>query len=154
MDIQTRHDIFEPEDRTALVCVDEAEVQRAVVEQIGDLNYRIHTGLFAEDVSLKLRAHTYDLVAVYETFAGSIAEGNPVLIEAARTLPAQRRNQFVILIGPNMITDDELQAFQYSVDLVFSVSDLANFKPVLRRAVARHAEFYRRFTDCLRMAGG
>ena len=153
MDIQTRHDIFEPNDLTALVCVDEAEVQRAVVAQIGDLNYRIHTGLFAEDVSLKLRAHTYDLVAIYETFASSIAEGNPVLIETDRTPAIQRRNQFVVLIGPNMITDDELQAFQYSVDLVFSVSDLANFKPVLRRAVARHTEFYRRFNECLRMAG-
>jgi CheY-like chemotaxis protein len=153
MDIQTRHDIFEPEDKTALVCVDEAEVQRAVVEQLGDLGYRIHTGLFAEDISLKLRAHTYNVVAIYETFAGSVAEGNPVLLETTRTLPVQRRNQFVVLIGPNMITNDEIQAFQFSVDLVFSVSDLANFKPVLRRGVARHTEFYRRFNECLRMAG-
>jgi hypothetical protein len=153
MDIQTRHDIFEPEDQTAIVCVDEGEVQRAILEQLGDLNYRIHTGLFAEDVSLKLRAHTYDLVAIYETFAGSIAEGNPVLLETVRTPSSQRRDQFVVLIGPNMITSDELQAFQYSVDLVFSVSDLANFKPVLRRGVARHTEFYRRFNECLRMAG-
>jgi len=153
MDIQTRHDVFEADDLTSLVCVDEAEVQRAVVEQLGDLNYRIHTGLFAEDVSLKLRAHTYDLVVIYESFAGSIAEGNPVLIETTRTPSTQRRNQFVVLIGPNMITNDELQAFQFSVDLVFSVSDLANFKPVLRRAVARHTEFYRRFNECLRMAG-
>lgn len=153
MDIQTRHDIFEPDDQTALVCVDEAEVQRAVVEQLAELGYRIHTGLFAEDISLKLKAHTYDVVAIYETFAGSIAEGNPVLIESTRTPSAQRRDQFVVLIGPNMVTNDELQAFQYSVDLVFSVSDLANFKPVLRRSVARHTEFYRRFNECLRMAG-
>jgi hypothetical protein len=153
MDIQNRHDIFEPDDLTALVCVDEAEVQRAVVEQLGDLNYRIHTGLFAEDISLKLRAHTYDLVAIYETFAGSVAEGNPVLLETIRTPGSQRRNQFVVLIGPNMITNDEIQAFQYSVDLVFSVSDLANFKPVLRRAVVRHREFYGKFNECLRMAG-
>jgi hypothetical protein len=153
MDIQTRHDIFEPDDQTAIVCVDEGEVQRAILEQLGDLNYRIHTGLFAEDISLKLRAHTYNLVAIYETFAGSIAEGNPVLLETMRTPSSQRRDQFVVLIGPNMITNDELQAFQFSVDLVFSVSDLANFKPVLRRGVARHTEFYRRFNECLRMAG-
>jgi hypothetical protein len=153
MDVQTRHDIFEPDDLTALVCVDEGEVQRAVVEQLGDLGYRIHTGLFAEDISLKLRAQSYNVVAIYETFAGSIAEGNPVLLECARTPGSQRRDQFVVLIGPNMITNDELQAFQYSVDLVFSVSDLANFKPVLRRAVARHHEFYRKFSECLRMAG-
>src|ERR1700689_3377911 len=98
MDIQTRHDIFEPDDQTALVCVDEAEVQRAVVEQLGDLGYRIHTGLFAEDISLKLRTHTYDVVAIYETFAGSVAEGNPVLLETIRTPPSQRRRQFVALI--------------------------------------------------------
>lgn len=153
MDIQTRHDIFEPDDHTALVCVDEAEVQRPVLEQLGDLGYRIHTGLFAEDISLKLKAHTYDVVAIYESFAGGLAEGNPVLLETIRTPSSQRRNQFVVLIGPNMVTNDELQAFQYSVDLVFSVSDLANFKPVLRRGTARHTDFYRKFNECLRMAG-
>jgi hypothetical protein len=153
MDIQTRHDIFEPDDLTSLVCVDEAEVQRAVVDALGQLGYRIHTGLFVEDISLKLRAHTYDVVAIYETFAGSVAEGNPVLLETIRTPSMQRRNQIVVLIGPNMITNSEIQAFQYSVDLVVSVSDLANFQPVLRRGVARHQEFYRKFYECLRMAG-
>ena len=153
MDIQTRHDIFEPDDLTSLVCVDEAEVQRAIVDGLGQLNYRIHTGLFAEDISLKLRAHTYDVVAIYETFAGSLAEGNPVLIETTRTPSSQRRNQVVVLVGPNMITNSEIQAFQYSVDLVVSVSDIANFKPVLRRGVARHQEFYRKFIECMRMAG-
>ena len=153
MEIQTRHDVFEPTDKTALVCVDEAEVQRAVVDQLAGLEYRIHTGLFTEDISLKLRAHTYDLVAVYETFNGSVAEGNPVLMETTRTNSAQRRNQYVVLIGPSMFTNDEMQAFQYSVDLVFSVSDLANFKPVVRRGVVRHAEFYKKFNECLRMAG-
>src|SRR5471032_2955583 len=121
MDIQTRHDIFEPDDLTSLVCVDEAEVQRAVVDQLGQIGYRIHTGLFAEDISLKLRAHTYDVVAIYETFADSVAEGNPVLLETTRTPSSQLRNQFVVLIGPNMITNNEIQAFQFSVDLVVSV---------------------------------
>jgi len=153
MDIQTRHDIFEPNDLTSLVCIDEAEVQRAVVDQLGELAYKIHTGLFAEDISLKLRAQSYDVVVIYETFAGSVAEGNPVLLETARIPSSQRRNQVVVLVGPNMITNSELQAFQYSVDLVVSVSDLANFRPVLRRGVARHQEFYRKFNECLRMAG-
>jgi len=153
MDIQTRHDVFEPDDLTSLVCIDEATVQRPVVDQLGALGYRIHTGLFAEDISLKLRAHTYDVVVIYETFAGSVAEGNPVLLETTRTLASHRRNQVVVLVGPNMITNSEIQAFQFSVDLVVSVSDLANFKPVLRRGVARHQEFYRKFIECMRMAG-
>jgi hypothetical protein len=153
MDLQHRHDIFEPDDLTSLVCVDEPEVQRTVVEQLGELDYRIHTGLFAEDISLRLRAHTYHVVVIYETFAGSVAEGNPVLLETIRTPSSQRRNQFVVLIGPNMVTNNEIQAFQYSVDLVVSVSDIANFRPLLRRAVAHHTDFYRKFNECMRMAG-
>lgn len=153
MEIQTRHDFFEPNDLTALVCVDDPQVQRAVVEQVGALDYKIHTGLFTEDISLKLRAHAYDLVIVYENFNGTVAEGNPVLVETTRIPPARRRRQFIALIGPNMITNDEMQAFLYSVDLVFSVSDLANLKPVLRRGVARCTEFYQMFNDCLRIAG-
>jgi len=153
MDIQTRHDVFEPDDLTSLVCIDEAEVQRAVVDQLGQIGYRIHTGLFTEDISLKLRAHSYDVVAIYETFAGSVAEGNPVLSETTRIPASQRRNQLVVLIGPNMITNSEIQAFQYSVDLVVSVSDIANFKPVLRRGISRHQDFFRKFNECLRMAG-
>ena len=153
MDIQTRHDVFEPDDLTSLVCIDEAEVQRAVVDQLAQLGYRIHTGLFAEDISLKLRAHTYSVVAIYETFAGSVAEGNPVLSETTRIPASQRRNQVVVLIGPNMITNSEIQAFQFSVDLVVSVSDIANFKPVLRRGISRHQDFFRKFNECLRMAG-
>ena len=153
MEIQTRHDIFEPGDLTALVCVDEPSVQRAVVEQVSALNYKIHTGLFTEDISLKLKAHTYDLVVIYENFNDTVAEGNPVLADTTRIPPARRRNQFIVLIGPNMVTNDEMQAFQYSVDLVFSVSDLMNLTPVLRRGVARYKEFYRVFNDCLRIAG-
>ena len=97
--------------------------------------------------------HGYDVVVIYETFAGSVAEGNPVLLETTRIPSSQRRNQVVVLVGPNMITNSELQAFQYSVDLVVSVSDLQNFRPVLRRGVARHQEFYRKFSECMRMAG-
>lgn len=154
MEIQTRHDLFEPGDLTALVCVDDPQVQRAAVEQVSALNYKIHTGLFTEDISLKLKAHTYDMVVIYENFNDTVAEGNPVLAEATRIPPAQRRNQYIALIGPNMVTNDEMQAFQYSVDLAFSVSDLANFAPVLRRSVARYKDFYRLFNECFRMAGG
>jgi hypothetical protein len=154
MEIQTRHDLFEPGDLTSLICVDDPQVQRAAVDQVSALNYKIHTGLFTEDISLKLKAHSYEMVVVYENFNDTVAEGNPVLAEVRRIPTSQRRAQFIVLIGPNMITNDEMQAFQYSVDLTFGVSDLANLAPVLRRGVARYKDFYRLFNECLRMSGG
>ena len=113
----------------------------------------MHTGLFTEDISLKLKAHSYDVVLVYESFNDSILEGNTVISEITRIPANQRRQQYVVLVGPNLVTNDEMQAFQYSVDLTFSISDLSNFGPVLRRGLLRHRDFYRLFADCLRMTG-
>lgn len=150
MEIQSRYDFFEPEDQTALVCIDEPELHRAVVDALTSLEFKMHTGLFAEDISLKLKAHTYDVVMV--CFNDSMLESNAVLMEIARIPSAQRRQQYVVLIGANMVTNDEMQAFQYSVDLTFSVSDLAALASVLRRGLTRHRELYRVFFDCLRLA--
>lgn len=152
--MQSRYDLFEAGDQTSLVCIDEPEILREVVAQLGLLNYKMHTGLFTEDITLKLKAQTYDVVVVYESFNDTILEGNAVLAEITRIPARQRRQQYVVLIGPNMVTNDEAQAFQHSVDLTFSVSDLANFAPVVRRGLVHHQEFYHLFFDCLRMAGG
>src|SRR5207248_76751 len=145
---------FEPGDQTALVCIDEPELQRMVVDHLTALDFKMHTGLFTEDISLKLKAQTYSVVIVYECFNDSMLEGNPLLAEISRIPANQRRQQYVVLIGTSMVTNDEMMAFQHSVDLAFSLSDLSNLAPVLRRGLIRHREFYRVFSDCLRVAGG
>ncbi|MEA3188319.1 MAG: hypothetical protein QOD99_2149 [Chthoniobacter sp.] len=154
MEILSRYDFFEPGDQTALICIDEPELQRAAVDALSAIDFKMHTGLFGEDISLKLKAHSYDVVVVSETFNDVMLESNAVLAEISRIHSSQRRQQYVVLIGPGMITNDEMQAFQYSVDLTFSVSDLASLGPVVRRGLVRHKEFYRIFFDCLRLAGG
>jgi hypothetical protein len=153
MDTQNRYDVFEEGDQTALVCIDDPEIQQPAVDQLTSLGYKIHTGLFPEDVALKLRTHNYNLVLLYEHFNGCDLETNQILKEVVNVPAEQRRQQFVVLIGPNMVTSEEMQTFIYSVDLVFSLSDLANLKTVLRRSVAQHKEFYGPFMDCLRIAG-
>lgn len=152
MEAQNRYDVFEEGDQTALVCIDDPEIQQPTVEQLSTLGYKIHTGLFPEDVALKMRTHTYSLVILYEHFNGCDMETNQILKEVVNSPAEQRRQQFVVLIGPNMVTSDEMQGFIYSVDLVFSLSDLSNLKTVLRRAAARHKEFYAPYLDCVRIA--
>ncbi|MDP9291560.1 MAG: hypothetical protein M3O82_04245 [Verrucomicrobiota bacterium] len=137
---------------TALVCVDEPHLQKSVVDQLTG-EFKVFTGLFVEDISLKFRAQQFDVIIIFENFNGTDIEANQVLAEA-KNLPApQRRRQYFVLLGPNMITNNELQAFEHSVDMVFCVSDLANFRPVLRRGIARHKEFYAIFNETLKMAG-
>lgn len=152
-ELESRYDIFEPGDLTALVCVEQPDPQQKIVQHLTSMDYKVHTGLFAEDVSLKIRSHPYDVVFIDENFGGLPVSQNPVLAEVIQLPTSQRRNQFIILIGNSVMTNDEMSAFIFSVDLVFNVGDLANLKPVLRRGVTRQREFYHAFKDNLKTMG-
>jgi CheY-like chemotaxis protein len=153
MEFHNRLDLFEPGDLTALVCSDVPEVQRLVVDQLTSLNYKIHTGLFVEDILLKLHAHAYDVVVISENFGATDIQSNPILTEAIRTPAAQRRKQVLVLIGSSVITNNDLQAFQHSVDLVVNLADVMNLRPVLRRALLRTQEFYAPLQESLKAVG-
>ncbi|MDQ3622103.1 MAG: hypothetical protein M3463_06400 [Verrucomicrobiota bacterium] len=150
MDLENRSDLFDSGDRTALVCMDVPEVQRIVVEQLNELGYKIHTGLFVEDILLKMRAHSYDVLVVSAHFNATALEHNPILTSVNAVSASQRRCQFVTLVGSSFTTGDELQSFQQSVELVVALPDVANLKPVLRRSTLRHREFYAPFFEAER----
>lgn len=153
MEFQNRLDIFEPGDQSAIVCVDVPEVQRIVVDQLTVLNYKIHTGLFLEDILLKMRAHVYDVIVISEHFNASDMTTNPIIAAAIAAPSEQRRRQFLVAVGSTLVTNDEMQAFQYSVDLVVNLSDVVNLRPVLRRGVMRMGEFYAPFREALKAEG-
>ena len=50
-------------ENTALVCIDHQQYQKIIVPQLIDMTYKVHLGLFAEDVLLKLKAYAYSVVA-------------------------------------------------------------------------------------------
>src|SRR5947209_20013022 len=125
-------------DNTALVCVDHQQYQKIVVPQLIDMTYKVHLGLFEEDVILKLKTYSYDVVVIYENFKGSKVETNPLLREMVKRPDARRREHFVILLSHKFATNDATSAFVQSVDLIVNVADLVNFKTVLRRGVAQH----------------
>jgi hypothetical protein len=140
---------FDLGDSTALVCVDHQQYQKIVVPQLIDINYKVHLGLFAEDVILKLKTYIYNVVIIYENFKGSTLQTNPILAEMANRPGANRRDFFVVLLSHRFATNDAMTAFVHSVDQIINVSDLANFKPVLRRGVAQHRELYQPFQETI-----
>ena len=75
---------FDLGDKTALVCVDHPEYQKLITPQLVDLGYKMHLGLFEDDVLLKLATYSYDVVVVYENFKGASAGENPILREMVR----------------------------------------------------------------------
>lgn len=144
-----RLDVFEPGDKTALVCMDVPEMERLVIEQLGSLGYKVHTGISVEDLIFKMRAHPYDVLVVAENFAASTLDRNPLLHEAIHSPAPQRHHQMIVLIGASLRTSDEMQAFRHSVDLVVGLADITNLRPVIRRAAQRQQEFYGRYFEAL-----
>jgi hypothetical protein len=137
-------------DNTALVCIDHQQYQKIIVPQLIDMTYKVHLGLFEEDVILKLKTYNYDVVVIYENFKNSKLETNPLLKAMIKRPDARRREHFVILLSHKFATNDAMSAFVQSVDLVINIADLANFKTVLRRGVEQHRELYHSFNEIVK----
>jgi hypothetical protein len=137
-------------DNTALVCVDHQQYQKIVVPQLIDMTYKVHLGLFEEDVILKLKTYSYDVVLIYENFKNCKLENNPLLREMNKEPNARRREHFVVLLSHKFATNDAMSAFVNSVDQIVNISDLANLKPVLRRGVSQYKELYHSFNDMVK----
>jgi hypothetical protein len=54
------------------------------------------------------------------------------------------------LLSHRFATNDAMSAFVHSVDLIINITDLANFKPVLRRGVSQHRELHNAFDEMLK----
>ena len=141
---------FDLGDRTALVCIDQQQYQQMIVPQLIDLNYKVHLGLFEEDVLLKLATYNYNVVVIYENFKGSSAGDNPILREMVKRACSLRRENFVVLLSQRFATNDAMSAFVQSVDQIVNIGEIANFKPVVRRGVAQHQEFYGPFQETIK----
>jgi len=136
-------------DNTTLVCVDHEQYQKIIVPQLIDLGYKVHLGLFEEDVFLKLQTYSYDVLVIYESFKDSTLETNPILREITKRPDARRREYFVVLLSQRFATNDTMAAFVQSVDQIINIGDLANFKPVLQRGITQHRKLYHSFNQTL-----
>ena len=148
-----RIDLIEPGDTTSLVCVDVPEVQRLVVDNLTELGCKIHTGLFTEDIMVKLQTHAYDVVVISEHFNGCDLQTNPILQATLEIGPNQRRKQLVVLVGTGLHTDSDMEAWGASADLVVNIGDVPNIKHVLRRCMQRSRTFYTPYSEALAAAG-
>jgi len=151
MNPETDNVFFDVTDSTALVCVDHPQYQKMVVSQLTDLGYKVHLGLFEEDVVLKLSTYSYNVLVIYENFKNASPSENLILRELMLRPSPLRREHFVVLLSHRGATNDAMTAFSLSVDQTVNITDLANFKPVLRRGVAQHQELYQPFRDTLKV---
>jgi hypothetical protein len=152
--LQTRNDAFEHGDLAALLCVDDPHLQSSVIDELSQLGFAFHTALYPEEVAVRLRSRSYELVVVSERFGGSELDSNPVLHELTLVPLAQRRDSVVVLVGPGMESRSDMQAFIHGVDLTLREDELSNFKAIVGRAIIRQEEFYSAFKGVMQAQRG
>src|SRR2546429_9707665 len=123
---------FDLGDNTALVCVDHQQYQKLVVPQLIDMTYKVHLGLFEEDVLLKLKTYSYNVVIVYENFKGSTPQNNPILRAMVRRPGAERRGRFLVLLSPPLPTEHATSAVLESGGLVVETTGPGESQALLR----------------------
>jgi len=139
--------------RPALVCVDAGDRQSAVLAALSELGYAPEAPSNSADGIDRLRKTLYQVVVVDETYEGSGPLDNPVLKALAGMSMQMRRYMFVAVLGADVRTLDNGQAFSRSVNAVVNVNDTGQLAPIFRRAIADNDAFYRVYREVLAAAG-
>ena len=135
--------------RLVLVCENTPERQSIIQVALEQLGYTMLPATTAEEASERLRRHAFEIVIVDERFESSGVLDNAVL-KALNTMPiASRRHIFVVLLGREFKTFDNMMAFVRSVNVVVNLNDLPHLPAIIRKGLEDNSEFYRVFKEML-----
>jgi CheY-like chemotaxis protein len=139
--------------KLVLVCETAPErlaVVKAALEQIG---YTMLPATTAEEATERIRRQTFEIMIVDEQFESSGVLDNAVL-KLINTLPIGiRRHMFVVLLGREFKTFDNMMAFTRSANVVVNLNDLPHLPAILKKGLEDNNDFYRVFRDMLAEVG-
>jgi len=141
---------FDINDKSALVCMDNMEWQNVILGALTDLGFKIHTGVFIEDIINKIQSQTYNVVVIAENFTGANLEDNQILKVFQKMPMSQRRNQMIVLVGDSISSADRMSGFIFSVNLTVFSGDLPQFQTLIKRALIEQEEFYQSYAAVLK----
>ncbi len=136
-----------PRDFKALLCLGSQESVETATRQLAPLGFEVHTVSTPEQALSHWYSHFYEVMVVCDDFGGGDAQAHPVLSQLT-TIPLDlRRKLFVVLVGPNLVSQSRMQAFTLSVDLVLCPQDLPNLKALVGQGLVQNGQFYAAFYE-------
>lgn len=139
--------------KTALICEDNQEAQKAISAGLRELKYAVDTAPNTDEAFDKIKFNHYDVVVISESFAGSTPDNNEFLGHIQKMPMSARRTTFFALFGKKFTTMDNMQAFEKSVHVVVNESDLPNSKAVFKKAIAANDQFYKVYRESMAKIG-
>ena len=137
----------------ALICEQDPGVREKICSALERMDYHVIEAASARDAMKHMRFRVFDLVVLDESFEGGNRESNHVLQYLAHLPMNPRRNMFVVLLGNDFNTSDNMMALSNSVNLVVNPKNADELDKVLKRSQKEHEELYRVLTGTLRKMG-
>jgi hypothetical protein len=137
----------------ALVCVQGPPERQQVVAFLKEQGYAPHQPKDSAEALERLRFSSYAMVVLQEGFDTGDEDSPSVRTYLADMGMGARRNIHVVLIHPELTSNDARMAFAQSVDLVLNPQDLPHFEEALRQSKAESEIRYRVLKETLHAAG-
>jgi len=135
--------------RLVLVCENAPERQGIIGAALEQLGFTMLPATTAEEAIERLRRSPFEIVIVDERFESSGVLDNAV-VRTLNTMPIGLRRQiFVVLLGREFKTFDNMMAFARSVNVVVNLNDLPHLPAIIRKGLEDNNEFYRVFREML-----
>ncbi len=145
--LEDEMDILEEGASRALVA--DTDNLELISPAIRKMDFLITAAKDMEETVKKLQFNFYDLIIINERFGGCDPSDNAILKYIEPLNMDIRRKMFVVLIGKNFKTLDNLTAFSKSVNLVLNESDFSNFELILKKSIKDNENFYQVFRKIL-----
>ncbi len=145
-------DFIEEEGITALVCEQDPNIRKKVIEALDIMEYHITVAESGRDALKKMRYHVYDLIIINETFNSDSLDSNMVMLFLERLPMSMRRSTFVIMISTRFRTLDRMLAFRYSVHIIINSKNIDDFAKIVSRGLTDNELFCQVFNESLKIA--
>lgn len=146
-------DFIEEGAQTALLCEPDPTVRDKIRTALENMDYHITESNSAREVLKRMRFHIFDIVVLNERFDTSDPDTNTVLKYLDRLSMETRRNMFVTLITDRFRTNDNMAAFNKSVNLIVNLTNIDEMEKILNRGVVDCLAFYSVFKEALTKTG-
>ncbi len=140
-------EIYDEHDKIALVMdqKNEDEINKALT----DLGYKLQTARTPDHGVHKMKFTEFHVVVFHERFGGVDREENP-LYKFIQDLPmTTRRKTFISMVGPELKSTDNMQAYAYSVNQVINEKDMDKLDVILKKGINENDMFYRIYKETM-----
>ena len=141
--MESEMDMLEEGSRRALIA-DDGNFDH-ISKVLRKMQYTISKVDSQKDALDKMEVNEYEVVVLNERFGGVPPDKNAFHMYLEQMVMDRRRKIFVVLLGKDFNTLDNMTALVKSVNMVMNESDFGNFELILKKALNENETFYHIF---------